>query len=183
METEDIMMKKFMEEYHFKNIICNNGEWIAIDENNNKWKYNKDSNIFVQINKSNPFSVDNQVLEKLRMEFEDRWMDLNISIDNCQGCMDGLDEAFDELKLLKQIVAFLCGDIDRDYELILNKAYNRYKEAEKKKQEETAKKDEIIKPLEVDFRKIVVMEDPYKDIIFDLIWKVQEIIGKMRDKA
>ena len=180
---EEIIMEKFMKEYNFKSMICNNGEWTAIDQNNNKWNFDKNSNKFINVEKSNPFNINNKVLDQIRTEFEDRWMDLEISIDNCQGCMDGLDEAFDELKLFRQIIAFLGGNIDNDYQKILDRAYERYKERDKKQEELNLKKDSIIEPLKIDFRKIVIMEDPYKDIITDMIFKINEITNKMRDQV
>ena len=72
-------------------------------------------------------NLDNQAKDKLREELEFRYMNLNMEIDNCQGCMEGLNEAFAELKVLKDTIKYLGIDLDQEgqYKRILDNWYKK----------------------------------------------------------
>lgn len=44
---------------------------------------------------------------------ENQYMDLEMSIDNCQGCMDGLEDAFEELAIYKSLLGSLGVDLNK----------------------------------------------------------------------
>ena len=64
-------------------------------------------------------------------EIEDLYMDLSMEIDNCQGCMDGLDEAFEELRIYKDLIRYLGGNIDKNHKEVLDRWYEKAKKREK----------------------------------------------------
>lgn len=130
--------------------------------------------------------LDQQVKNKIRDELEFRYMNLNMEIDNCQGCMSGLDEAFAELRILKDIIKYLGVDIDKkeEYERILDNWYRIVKEENKKEEELKKKKDEKIETLPIPMLKLVNMEDQeLSKFLLDAGYKINELCNIYRDQV
>lgn len=58
-----------------------------------------------------------RVIETLEMNY----MDLEMEMDACQGCMENLDVAFKELDILKKLIRYLGGDIDAHKQEVVDK--------------------------------------------------------------
>ena len=91
----------------------------VIDNNNYIWQFNVEENSFKEINRNIRLSevypdgvlinlTFRQVIIKERTSkakqtviafLENQYKDLDMSIDACQGCMEGLDDAFEELAI------------------------------------------------------------------------------------
>ena len=97
--------------------------------------------------------------QEIIKELEQKYMDLNMELDACQGCMDGVDEAFEKLRLYKELVKYLGGDIDAHLQELTD---NWFKEAKKRDEEEKAEKekeDAVIKLLPFPALDMVLLED------------------------
>lgn len=92
-------------------------------------------------------------------ELEEKYMDLNMEIDNCQGCMDGLEEAFEELALYKDLVKYLGGDIDAHIQELTDNWFKKAKAQQKEKELEQQKEDEVIKKLPLDLLGLVSLNN------------------------
>ena len=71
-----------------------------------------------------------KVIEKL-------YMDLNMEIDNCQGCMDDLDVAFKELSIYSEILQKICNiDVEKDHGRMYTEWCDNYKKEQVKREKE-----------------------------------------------
>lgn len=130
--------------------------------------------------------LDVQVKNKLREELEFRYMDLNMMLDNCQGCCDNLEEHFAELRILKEVIKFLGVDIDikGEYNRIYDNWYKVVSERDKKEKELKQKKDDIIETLPIPLIKLVNMEDQeLSKFLLDMSDKINEICNMYRNQV
>lgn len=142
-------------------------QYIIIDDKlNYQWKYDEKQQSFknletseylsetftdmelvnLMIKKVSKINESKECLEarnKVLHKIEQIYMNLEMTIDNCQGCMDNLDEAFEELNIYRQLIKLLGGDAQKDYKRILDEWYDRRKKEEAEK--ENKKKFESVK--------------------------------------
>ena len=106
---------------------------------------------------------------------ETLYMDLDMEIDNCQGCMEGLDEAFEKLRIYKNIVKFLGGDIENHIQELTDKWFeNAHKRSEKEKQEQE-KRDKVIQKLSINVLDFFDLDEPLRNILWKYSDKINEI--------
>lgn len=130
--------------------------------------------------------LDIQARNKLREELEFNYMDLNMMLDNCQGCCDNLEEHFAELRILKEVIKFLGVDIDikGEYNRIYDNWYKVVSERDKKEKELKQKKDDIIETLPIPLIKLVNMEDQeLSKFLLDMSDKINEICNMYRNQV
>lgn len=106
---------------------------------------------------------------------ETLYMDLDMEIDNCQGCMESLDEAFEKLRIYKNIVKFLGGDIENHIQELTDKWFeNAHKRSEKEKQEQE-KRDKVIQKLSINVLDFFDLDEPLRNILWKYSDKINEI--------
>lgn len=86
--------------------------------------------------------------QKIISEIESMYMDLNMEIDNCQGCMEHLDIALEQLNIYKDIVKYLGGDIDSHIKELTEKWFEKVHKENEIKEKEKAKRDSVIQKLQ-----------------------------------
>lgn len=118
---------------------------------------------------------------------EERYMDLDMEIDACQGAMEGLNQAFEELDIYKKLVKYLGGDIDAHIQELTDNWFKKASEEHKKREDEKAKKDAIITKLSLNMMKLIElkisgMNNPKAaDIIIEQFTAIQEKINEICD--
>lgn len=106
---------------------------------------------------------------------ETMYMDLNMEIDNCQGCMDGLDEAFAELAIYKDIVKFLGGNIENHIQELTNKWYENVRKNREETEREQARKDKVIEKLPLPLLDLINESEPVRNVLWKQNDKINEI--------
>ena len=130
--------------------------------------------------------LDEQAKNKLREELEFRYMDLDMMLDNCQGCCDNLEQHFAELRVLKDTIKYLGVDIDKkeEHNRIYTNWYKVVSERDKKEKELNQKKDDIIETLPIPLIKLVNMEDQeLSKFLLDMSDKINEICNMYRNQV
>lgn len=130
--------------------------------------------------------LDEQAKNKIREELEFRYMDLDMMLDNCQGCCDNLEQHFAELRVLKDIIKYLGVDIDikEEHNRIYDNWYKVVSERDKKEKELKQKKDDIIETLPIPLIKLVNMEDQeLSKFLLDMSDKINEICNMYRNQV
>lgn len=118
---------------------------------------------------------------------EERYMDLDMEIDACQGAMEGLNQAFEELDIYKKLVKYLGGDIDAHIQELTDNWFKKASEERKKREDEKAKKDAVIKKLPLNMMKLIELKisgmNSVKsaDIIIEQFIAIQEKINEICD--
>lgn len=92
-------------------------------------------------------------------ELEQQYMDLNMELDSCQGCMDGVDEALEKLRIYKDLVKYLGGDIDAHLQELTDEWFKKAKEQEEEDKLEQQRADEVIKKLPLDLIGLVALKN------------------------
>lgn len=106
---------------------------------------------------------------------ETMYMDLNMEIDNCQGCMDGLDEAFAELAIYKDIVKFLGGNIENHIQELTNKWFENARKRREETENEQARKDKVIEKLPLPLLDLINESEPVRNVLWKQNDKINEI--------
>lgn len=106
---------------------------------------------------------------------ETMYMDLNMEIDNCQGCMDGLDEAFAELAIYKDIVKFLGGNIENHIQELTNKWFENARKRREETEKEQARKDKVIEKLPLPLLDLINESEPVRNVLWKQNDKINEI--------
>lgn len=118
---------------------------------------------------------------------ETKYMDLEMEMDACQGAMEGLNQAFEELDIYKKLVKYLGGNIEAHRQELTDKWFEKAHEESRKREEEQAKKDAIIKKLPLNMMKLIELKvsgmNSVKsaDIIIDQFTEIQEKINEICD--
>ena len=116
---------------------------------------------------------------------ETKYMDLEMEMDACQGAMEGLNQAFEELDIYKKLVKYLGGDIEAHRQELTDKWFEKAHKESRKKEEEQAKKDTVIKKLPLNMMKLIELKisgmNSVKsaDIIIDQFTEIQEKINEI----
>lgn len=106
---------------------------------------------------------------------ETMYMDLNMEIDNCQGCMDRLDEAFAELAIYKDIVKFLGGNIENHIQELTNKWFENARKRQEETEKEQARKDKVIEKLPLPLLDLINESEPVRNVLWKQNDKINEI--------
>lgn len=106
---------------------------------------------------------------------ETMYMDLNMEIDNCQGCMDGLDEAFAELAIYKDIIKFLGGNIENHIQELTNKWFENARKRREETEKEQARKDKVIEKLPLPLLDLINESEPVRNVLWKQNDKINEI--------
>lgn len=120
--------------------------------------------------------------QKMIKELETQYMDLEMEIDNCQGCMSGLDEAFETLAILKDLVKYLGGDIEAHKQELVDEWFKKAKAESETKQLEQKKRDEVIKRLPLDILGLVKTDKVIMNTFIKQNDKINEICDLLVEK-
>lgn len=118
---------------------------------------------------------------------ETKYMDLEMEIDNCQGAMGDLNQAFEELDIYKKLVKYLGGDIEAHKQELTDKWFKDVKLAREKEEKEKVEQDAIIKKLPLNMMKLIELKvsgmnsAKSADIIIDQFTEIQEKINEICD--
>lgn len=111
---------------------------------------------------------------------ENQYMDLEMSIDNCQGCMDGLEDAFEELAIYKSILASLGVDLNNKETMqrITDEWFAKMKHLE---EAEKAKMNNLFEhtPASID---LLISKNPKDKLLGDAIVKINNILDYLKEK-
>lgn len=111
---------------------------------------------------------------------ENQYMDLEMSIDNCQGCMDGLEDAFEELAIYKSILASLGVDLNNKETMqrITDEWFAKMKHLE---EAEKAKMNNLFEhtPASID---LLISNNPKDKLLGDAIVKINNILDYLKEK-
>lgn len=117
--------------------------------------------------------------QKVLLELENMYMDLNMTIDNCQGCMDNLDEAFDRLNIYKCLIEFLGGNVKDNYQRMVEDWYSKRRIEEQKEQE---RKHPIFPKTQSSFFDFVMDDSLYGKTFADILLTINEISNKLNEQ-
>lgn len=132
---------------------------------------NVDENIIKKVSK--------EARDSILTQLEDQYIDLNMEIDACQGCMEGLDEAFDELLIYKELIKFLGGNIERNYKKVLDRWYARRKEEERLEQEE--KEREPFDSISIPMMDLILSDNTKDKLLLDLAMNYNALVAKLNE--
>lgn len=104
----------------------------------------------IYYNDKNNKDIDyNKALDIIVEEIEDKWIDLEMELDACQGCTENLDVKFKQINIYKNILKFLTNkNPENKRQEIIDRFYKRRKLEEIKLKEEKERKDNILKRTE-----------------------------------
>lgn len=111
-------------------------------------------------------------------EIEKMYMDLDMEIDSCQGCMDGIDIAFEKLKIYKDIVKYLGGDIDAHLQELTDEWWKKANEKSAQEKQDKEKEDAVIKKLPFPILSMVTLEN---ESLRKYLWESNEKINEICD--
>lgn len=117
--------------------------------------------------------------KKVLLKLENLYMDLSMTIDNCQGCMDDLDLAFAELNVYSDLIEYLGGNVKDNYSRMVDDWYEKQRKLDEKEKERKNPTFPTTKTSMLDF---LNDEDKVSDAIVDLILTVNEISHKLNNK-
>ena len=120
--------------------------------------------------------------QKIIKELEEQYIELSMEIDNCQGCMNNIDEAFAQLQLYKDLVKYLGGDIDTHLQELTDDWFKRAKARDDRNKEEQKKKDEVIKKLPLDILGLVTVDKSIMNTFIKQNDKINEICDILIEK-
>lgn len=110
---------------------------------------------------------------------ENQYMDLEMSIDNCQGCMDGLEDAFEELAIYKSILASLGVDLNNK-ETMQRITDEWFAKRTHEEEVEKSKMNELFKHCKVSME-LLISEDSKDKTLFNIIQKVNSILDYLKE--
>ena len=134
------------------------------------------------INKMHQSKAKSNVINML----EKYYIDLDMEIDNCQGCMEGLEDAMEELSIIDELVKYLGGNIEAHKQELID---NWYKEASIERTIKEAKErqqDDIIGKLKLPIDKVCFWENrkEFNDIsnmFMEVYDKLNEVCNILRN--
>lgn len=178
---------------------------IKIEYLDNKYKYDKNTGIFVSLKDSNVLLsdmysdldlLDMTVIlllddcndrklaeweEKVLEDLITKYITIEIELDNSQGCISNLKDLTDEMNYYKECIKNLGCDFDVWHTRYFNIVVNRLSKEQEKHDEEQIRKDNIIKLLDLDIFKLINIKDKtVSDSIYTLYDKINEICHILR---
>lgn len=119
-------------------------------------------------------------MKKVIKYLENQYMDLEMSIDNCQGCMDGLEDAFEELAIYKTILASLGVDLNdkATMQRITDEWFAKMKHEE---EVEKAKMNNFFEHVDSSID-LLISKNPKDKILFDVVHKTNMILNYLKEK-
>lgn len=117
-----------------------------------------------------------EALKKVLSKIESLYMDLNMTIDNCQGCMDNLDLAFVELDVYRDIIEYLGGNVKANYERMVNEWFAKQRKLDEK---EKARKHPIFQSTQTCILDFISDDDKVSKAIVDLVLTINDIADKL----
>lgn len=127
-----------------------------------------------------------RALDSIIKMIERKYIDLDMEIDCCQGCMSNLNQAFEELKIYSDIVKFLGGNIEGKRQELVDDWYERARAREEKENKEKAERDAIIEKLSLNIVELAELRYCSKDrlasIITSSLLSMQDKINEICDK-
>lgn len=172
----------------------------VIDEDNHKWYFNEEANSFLNedddylsdyyndidlVNlklkiipkeESTQFSS-SEARNKVIKYLENQYMDLDMEIDNCQGCMDGLDEAFEELSIYKDLLSKFGINVEKERQRLTDEWFAKRREEERQKE---SKKKAVFDHVKFNWD-LLLSKDPAKEILFDIVLKINQLLDYLRE--
>lgn len=175
---------------------------LIIDDNDNRWVFTKEYGSFVKddrndntflseyyddimlpglmvkiINEPKKPNLNDEAKAKVLNELEMMFMDLEMTIDNCQGCMDDLEFHFERLKVYQSLIEFLGGNLTTNKPRMVEEWFKRTNEQAK---QENLKK--IFEPAQTCMLDFIEDKSKYGKAILDLILTVNAIVNKLNEK-
>lgn len=95
---------------------------------------------------------------KIIDELEQNYIELSMEIDNCQGSMSNLDEAFEMLNIYKELVKYLGGNVDEHLQELTDNWFKKTRLENENKAIEQKRKDEVIKKLPLDIVNLITVD-------------------------
>lgn len=106
---------------------------------------------------------------------EMKYMDLDMEIDACQGCMEDLDKAFHILQIYQDLIKFLGGDLEKDKAKITDEWFKQRREEDEAKQREKDKRDSISKDIHLKMLSLAHSDKAVVDALRTVYEKVNYI--------
>ena len=106
---------------------------------------------------------------------EELFIELDMEIDSCQGCMDNLDVALEKLNVYSDIVKFLGGDIQSHMQELVDNFYKKAAKQEKEKEKQQKARDNIIKKLPFPVMDLVGLDKATLNVLWKQNDKINEI--------
>ena len=172
----------------------------VIDEDDHKWYFNEEANSF--LNDDNDYLSDyyndidlvnlklkiipkeestqfssSEARNKVIKYLENQYMDLDMEIDNCQGCMDGLDEAFEELSIYKDLLSKFGINVEKERQRLTDEWFTKRREEERQKE---SKKKAVFDHVKFNWD-LLLSKDPAKEILFDIVLKINQLLDYLRE--
>ena len=107
---------------------------------------------------------------------EKAYMDLDMALDNCQGCCDGVDEKFATLRIYEDLVKHLGGDIKSHIQELTDNWFAENRKRVEQEEKEQAERDKVITKLKLP---IFNMLDTAGEDVVNALWKVQDKINEI----
>lgn len=121
--------------------------------------------------------------QKIINFIEEKYIDLEMELDNCQGCCDNIDVHLEELKWYDEIVKFLGGNIEGHKQELIDNWYAKTKAQNEKEKQEKDEKDKVIERLPFPIMDLLIMEN---EALRNYLWKendkINEICEILRNK-
>lgn len=172
----------------------------VIDEDDHKWHFNEEANSF--LNDDNDYLSDyyndidlvnlklkiipkeestqfssSEARNKVIKYLENQYMDLDMEIDNCQGCMDGLDEAFEELSIYKDLLSKFGINVEKERQRLTDEWFTKRREEEKQKE---SKKKAVFDHIKFNWD-LLLSKDPSKETLFDIVLKINQLLDYLQE--
>lgn len=173
------------------------------DMNNNMWTYDNEGNfikvdnfgteflcehysdvefptLMVEILKDDQETINKkEATKKVLLKLENLYMDLSMTIDNCQGCMDDLDLAFAELNVYSDLIEYLGGNVKDNYSRMVDDWYAKQRKIE---EQEKDRKNPTFPSTKTSILDFIDEGNKVSDAIVDLVLTVNEISHKLNNK-
>lgn len=117
---------------------------------------------------------------------ETKYMDLEMEIDACQGAMGGLNQAFEELNIYKNLVKYLGGDIDAHIQELTDRWFKNADNENKKTKKNQSTIDTTIKRLPLNLVELMELKTCNQaragEIIINQFLDIQSKINEICEK-
>lgn len=113
-------------------------------------------------------------------DLEKIYTELDHEIDCCQGCMEGLDDAFEQLNVLSDLMSYVSGNgnyVKENESRMIDELYARFKE---QKEEEENRKNVLFEPVKSGME-FLMSENKKDKVVWNLIQKVNDILRYLKE--